>query len=315
MTKKRSIGTNTCPIVNVENLDVTFGTFNAVKNVSFSVSAGEIFGFLGANGAGKTTTIRVLCGLLPASHGNVYIDGVQFTKGRENLIKEKVGYMSQKFTLYDDLTIEENLQFTAALRKIDQSTYEQRKAELLNFINFDSDTLQIVADLPGGIKQEIALVASLLHDPKIIFLDEPTAGVSSVSRDRFWNLIKQLSNAGKTIFVTTHYMDEAENCHRIALMRSGELIALDTPQNLKANTYKQSIYSITPHDSNSRKYLTDHAQELFEMFAPYGLHYHAIIARNLDEKKTICDLQKYGAVTRILPSLEDVFIKLVEGDR
>ena len=302
-------------IVKVENLYVTFGTFNAVKNVSFSVSRGEIFGFLGANGAGKTTTIRVLCGLLPASRGNVYIDGVQFEKGHENLIKAKVGYMSQKFTLYDDLTIEENLRFTASLRRIDAATYSKRKTELLNFIDFNSDTSQIVADLPGGIKQEIALVASLLHDPKIIFLDEPTAGVSSVSRDRFWNLIKQLSQAGKTIFVTTHYMDEAENCHRIALMRSGELIALDTPQNLKITTYKRNIYSITPHDANSHKYFTDHAQELFEMFAPYGLHYHAIISNRLDETKTISDLQTYGTVTKILPSLEDVFIKLVEGDR
>ncbi len=303
------------PIVSVENLYVTFGKFHAVKNVSFSVTQGEIFGFLGANGAGKTTTIRVLCGLLPASQGKVTIDGVQFTKGMENLIKSKVGYMSQKFTLYDDLSIDENLQFAAALREINKEFYENRKAELLEFIGFDSDTSQIVAALPGGIKQEIALIASLLHDPKIIFLDEPTAGVSSVSRDRFWNLIKRLAKIGKTIFVTTHYMDEAENCHRIALMRSGELIALDTPTNLKKNTYKQSMYSITPNDNDARKYFIDHSNEFFAMFAPYGLHYHVIISEKLDEKKIIKEWQQYGAIKKILPSLEDVFIKLVEGDR
>ena len=302
-------------VVSVNNLYVTFGEFHAVKNVSFSVSRGEIFGFLGANGAGKTTTIRVLCGLLLASDGDVLIDGIRFAKGNENLIKQKVGYMSQKFTLYDDLSIEENLRFAAALRGIDDETYRSRKSGLLNFIDFKNDTSQSVSSLPGGIKQEIALTASLLHDPKIIFLDEPTAGVASVARDRFWHLIKQLAKAGKTIFVTTHYMDEAENCNRIALMRSGELIALDTPENLKKNTYKQNIYSITPDCAESRKYLSENSENLFDMFAPYGLHYHLIISEKLDEQKIINDLKKYGEIKKILPSLEDVFIKLVEGDR
>lgn len=306
---------NNLPIVKVERLYVTFGDFHAVKDVSFSVSGGEIFGFLGANGAGKTTTIRVLCGLLPASRGNVVIDGIQFTKGFENFIKSRVGYMSQKFTLYDDLSIEENLRFAAAIREIDNTTYTKRKTELLEFISFKSDTSQIVAALPGGIKQEIALAASLLHDPKIIFLDEPTAGVSSVSRNRFWNLIKCLAKNGKTIFVTTHYMDEAENCNRIALMRAGELIALDTPASLKKNAYKRDIYSITPRDAKARKYIVEHSEKLFAMFAPYGLHYHAIISENLDEEEIIKDLQQYGTIKKVPPSLEDVFIKLVEGER
>ncbi len=303
------------PIVKVNHLFVTFGKFYAVKDVSFSVDAGEVFGFLGANGAGKTTTIRVLCGLLPASSGEVFIDGIKFTVGREDLIKAKVGYMSQKFTLYDDLSIEENLQFAASLRKLDEKIYQQRRRRLLDFIGFDSDVNQMAADLPGGIKQEIALMASLLHDPKIIFLDEPTAGVSSVARDRFWSLIKQLSEAGKTVFVTTHYMDEAENCHRIALMRSGELIALDTPGNLKKNTYKQNIYSVTPNNADSRKFLQSNSEKFFSMFAPYGLHYHVIIAENLNESEVTKNLQQYGTVKKISPSLEDVFIKLVEGDR
>ena len=303
------------PIVEVNHLFVIFGKFHAVKDVSFSVGAGEVFGFLGANGAGKTTTIRVLCGLLQASSGEVVIDGVKFTAGKEDLIKAKVGYMSQKFTLYDDLSIEENLRFSASLRKLNEDIYQQRRRKLLDFIGFDSDMNQMAAELPGGIKQEIALMASLLHDPKIIFLDEPTAGVSSVARSRFWSLINQLSKSGKTVFVTTHYMDEAENCHRIALMRSGELIALDTPENLKKNTYKQNIYSITPNDVGARKFLQSNSEKFFSMFAPYGLHYHVIISENLNEREVTQNLLRYGSIEKISPSLEDVFIKLVEGDR
>ncbi len=302
-------------IVVVDDLCVRFGDFFAVKNVSFSVNQGEIFGFLGANGAGKTTTIRVLCGLLAATSGEVIIDGVKFVAGKEDIIKRKVGYMSQKFTLYDDLTIEENFQFSAALKQIDDNTYHARKTKLLNFIDFKNDTNQIVADLPGGIKQEIALTASLLHDPKIIFLDEPTAGVAPAARDRFWFLIKQLAKSRKTIFVTTHYMDEAENCDRIALMRSGELITLDTPENLKKNTYKKNIYLITVNNIQSRKYIEENAKSFFEMFSPYGLHYHAIISSDFDEKKIVEQLKPYCSLNIVSPSLEDVFIKLVEGDR
>ncbi|MDR3179741.1 MAG: ABC transporter ATP-binding protein [Holosporaceae bacterium] len=302
-------------VVVVENLNVMFGDFYAVKNVSFSVTRGEIFGFLGSNGAGKTTTIRVLCGLLPATSGDVVIDGVKFIAGSENLIKKKIGYVSQKFTLYDDLTIGENLELAAKLRNVTTDVYKERKKQLLEFIGFKNNNDQIVAGLPGGIKQEIALVAALLHDPKIIFLDEPTAGVAPVARDKFWNLIKKLSAAGKTIFVTTHYMDEAENCNRIALMRSGELIALDSPHNLKKITYQRSIYSLTARNAEARRYLVANASGLFDMFAPYGLHYHAIIADVFEEREILEHLEKYCSFQKIPPSLEDVFIKLLEEDR
>jgi ABC-2 type transport system ATP-binding protein len=301
--------------VEVENLNIKFGKFHAVRGVSFSVAEGEIFGFLGANGAGKTTTIRVLCGLLPATSGNVIIDGVKFSAGMENVVKRKVGYMSQKFTLYDDLTIEENFEFAARLRDINRDIYNDRRSRLLNFIDFQFDVSQIVANLPGGVKQEIALVAALLHDPKIIFLDEPTAGVAPVARSKFWRLIRELSNSGKTIFVTTHYMDEAENCDRVALMRSGELIALDSPDNLKRSTYDRSIYLLTVNSAESRRYIVDNSGDFFEMFAPYGLHYHAIISRTLNEEEALARLKQYCAIQEITASLEDVFIKLVEGDR
>ncbi|MDR1475775.1 MAG: ABC transporter ATP-binding protein [Holosporales bacterium] len=299
--------------VAVRGLNVKFGNFYAVKDVNFSVKSGEIFGFLGANGAGKTTTIRVLCGLVVPTSGEVMIDSEYFVKGKESQIKQKVGYMSQKFTLYDDLSIEENLDFTASLRKIPTEVYLSRKKELFEFIEFDKDPDIIVSDLPGGQKQEIALIASILHDPKIVFLDEPTAGVAPASRMRFWILVQKLSRAGKTIFVTTHYMDEAENCDRIALMRTGELIALDTTENLKKNTYQEQIYLLTPKDKRSQKILIDWSEEYFSMFEPYGQHFHAIVKDNVADDDVIRGISEICHIKKIEPSLEDVFVKLVEG--
>lgn len=294
-------------IVDVTHLSVRFGSFYAVKDVSFQVRRGEIFGFLGANGAGKTTTIRVLCGLLLASEGTVLIDGEKFVKGKENLIKQKVGYMSQHFTLYDTISIKENMDFAAALRHLDKDSYEHQRKKLLDFIGFKSDLSTIVKDLPGGIKQEIALCVSLLHDPLVIFLDEPTAGVAPSARYRFWQLIKNLAAAGKTVFVTTHYMDEAENCGRIALMRSGELIALDSPDALKRKTFDRQLYNLTPKTEHAR--LPD--KKLFDVLEPYGGHYHALIKQH--EAAVLKQLRPDFNIEKINPSLEDVFIRLVEG--
>ncbi|MGE5085814.1 MAG: ABC transporter ATP-binding protein [Bacillota bacterium] len=222
--------------VEAQNLSVKYGDFYAVRDVSFSVEKGEIFGFLGANGAGKTTTIRVLCGLLLPTEGVVQVAGVDVLRDPFE-VKKRVGYMSQKFTLYDDMTIAENLEFTASLRKMERGAFETQKERLLHFIKFRSDEHAMVRDLSGGIKQQVSLVSAILHDPEVIFLDEPTAGVSPAYRMRFWSLIRELAAVGKTVFVTTHYMDEAEQCGRIALMRDGGLIALDTPQQLKRNNF------------------------------------------------------------------------------
>ncbi|WP_413293797.1 ABC transporter ATP-binding protein [Bdellovibrio sp. HCB185ZH] len=222
--------------VEVNNLSVKFGDFYAVKNVSFSVEAGEIFGFLGANGAGKTTTIRVLCGLLIPSEGDAHVCEID-VRTDSIAVKKQVGYMSQKFTLYDDMTVAENLAFTASLRKIDDVKFKEQKQKLLEFIKFQRSEKTMVRDLPGGIKQQVSLIASVLHDPQVVFLDEPTAGVSPAFRQRFWGLIGDLASSGKTVFVTTHYMDEAEQCGRIALMKDGELIALDSPVNLKKHSF------------------------------------------------------------------------------
>ena len=296
-------------IVEVENLSVKFGDFYAVKNISFKVKKGEIFGFLGANGAGKTTTIRVLCGLLPASKGKVIIDGVEFVKGKENIIKQKVGYMSQHFTLYDDLSIKENMDFAAGIRKLAKDEYETRRQKLLEFIDFKQDLSTVVKDLPGGIKQEIALCQSLLHNPKLVFLDEPTAGVAPAARYRFWELIRTLAHQGKTIFFFFYYMDEAENCCRIALMRSGELIELDSPENLKAKTFKRQMYNFTPKAKDWQ--LPD--KKDFAIFEPYGQHYHVLFNDNADEEKLLKKLSTDFEIEKISPSLEDVFIRVVEG--
>lgn len=298
----------TAPIVDVQNLSVIFGDFFAVRDVSFRVAPGEIFGFLGANGAGKTTTIRVLCGLLPGSRGRVVIDGAEFVAGRENIIKQKVGYMSQRFTLYDGLSVKENFDFAAALRGLSREKYLDNRKRLLDFIGFKEDLNTVVKDLPGGIKQEVALCVSLLHDPKIVFLDEPTAGVAPVARNRFWKLIKELAADGKTVFVTTHYMDEAENCNRIALMRAGELIAVDSPANLKRDTFGDTLYNFTPRDNQVLQSDTD-----MEICEPYGRHWHVKFKDGVNVTGALKRYKKDFDIEKIQPSLEDVFIRLVEG--
>lgn len=298
-----------------ENLSVNFGDFYAVNDISFQVKRGEIFGFLGANGAGKTTTIRVLCGLIHPSVGKVNVGGIEFDNAlAEMQIKQKVGYMSQKFTLYNDLTVEDNLSFIASLRKIDNETYLKRRDYLLNFINFPRSLDSLVQDLPGGIKQQISLAASLLHEPEIIFLDEPTAGVTPAMRARFWDLINDLIKIGKTIFVTTHYMDEAEHCHRIALMRNGKIIAMDTPENLKKSTFTHGFYEFEALNKANISYV----QELknrseFVYFEPFGLRFHAAFGQNPEAELLKEQLKGHFKITQINPSLEDVFINMIEN--
>lgn len=300
--------------VNVIALSVKFGDFYAVNNLSFSVQSGEIFGFLGANGAGKTTTIRVLCGLLHPSLGEVFVGGLPFkTKADEMNIKRKVGYMSQKFTLYDDLTVEENFSFTASLRGLNKKNYRQRREFILNFISFDRPLKSFVKDLPGGIKQQVSLAAALLHDPEIIFLDEPTAGVTPAMRARFWSLIRDLAKLGKTVFITTHYLDEAEQCGRIALMKAGEMVALDTPESLKKLTFPEKMYELIPtgHLSYAKvQALKSHAY--FDFFEPYGLRFHVVFKKTAELASLKKTLGLDFTINEISPTLEDVFIKTVE---
>ncbi len=309
--------------VEVSNLIVSFDNFNAVNDISFSVRKGEIFGFLGANGAGKTTTIRVLCGLIPPTEGTVTVEGIHLdsselsdTSESQTLIdlKRKVGYMSQKFTLYDDLTVEENLAFAASLRSLTPSYYRERRNYLLDFISFEKYLNYLVKNLSGGIKQQVSLAASILHDPDIVFLDEPTAGVTPAMRERFWQLIRNLAERGKTLFVTTHYMDEAENCERIALMRDGKIVALDSPSRLKAKVFPDGLYdfeSSVPIDYAEVRAFSKRPE--IDYFEPFGLRFHATFKTKADADKIIQDHSPKFTIKKIKPSLEDVFIKIVEG--
>jgi ABC-2 type transport system ATP-binding protein len=301
------------PAVEVTNLTVKFGDFTAVDDISFSVRRGEVFGFLGANGAGKTTTIRVLCGLLPPTSGKVAVGGVGFDTG-EMAIKRKVGYMSQKFTLYNDLTVEENLAFIASLRKLDRETFLKRRDFILHFISFQRPLSSFVKDLPGGIKQQVSLAASMLHDPEIVFLDEPTAGVTPAARARFWALIRDLAAQDKTIFVTTHYMDEAEQCDRIALMRTGRIVALDTPTQLKKAVFPGQLYELDPRGKADYARLQELRRDPgFEYFEAYGLRFHAAFRSTPAAAQLQSRLDRDFHVRAIVPTLEDVFIRIVEG--
>lgn len=302
--------------MDVRDLSVRFGDFVAVDGVTFAVRRGETFGFLGANGAGKTTTIRVLCGLLVPSEGRARVAGVGFDGGQRSVtsIKSRVGYMSQKFTLYNDLTVEENLNFIAALRKLDRDVYVKRRQELFEFISFDRPLSAAVQDLSAGTKQQVSLAAALLHDPEIIFLDEPTAGVSPASRARFWSLIRRLSGQGKTVFVTTHYLDEAEQCDRIALMREGKLIALDTPEGLKQSAFPMPMLEFEPKGTLTYEEVSRLGKhEAFLFFEPYGLRFHASIRSEEAWEKARPLFEETFTIRRIKPSLEDVFIRTVEG--
>jgi len=303
----------TDPVVETRDLTVRFDGFTAVDRVSLAVGRGEIFGFLGANGAGKTTTIRVLCGLLPPSSGTVRVAGAGFADG-ERAIKSKVGYMSQRFSLYEDLTVGENLEFIASLRKLDDDVYLRRRRELFDFISFDRDPRTLVRDLPGGVKQQVALVAALLHDPEIVFLDEPTAGVTPAGRDRFWRLIRTLAERGKTVFVTTHYMDEAEQCGRIALMRDGRILLSDSPAGLKRTLFPTAVFEFESKDPISFSQMSAlQSHEAFSFFEPYGLRFHAAIKDVDSWRRARPQLEQRFRIQPIEPSLEDVFIRAVEG--
>jgi ABC-2 type transport system ATP-binding protein len=299
--------------VEVRGLVVRYGGFTAVDHVSFTVGRGEIFGFLGANGAGKTTTMRVLCGLLPPTEGFVRVAGAGYEQG-ERAIKRKVGYMSQKFTLYDDLTVGENLDFIASLRKLEAGYYARRRAELLDLISFKKGLDAVVRELSGGTKQQVSLAAALLHDPEIVFLDEPTAGVTPAGRDRFWKLIQLVAGRGKTVFVTTHYMDEAEQCGRIALMREGKLIASDSPAGLKKSVFPEQVFEFDPIGSLGSAELAAFAKhEAFSFFESYGPRFHAAAASPEAWASWAPRLGKIFRIRPIAPSLEDVFIRVVEA--
>ncbi|PNQ74610.1 ABC transporter [Hanstruepera neustonica] len=221
-------------VIEVENLSKLFGDFAAVNSISFHVKAGEIFGFLGANGAGKTTAIKMLIGISSPTSGKATIAGFDVYKEAES-IKKNIGYMSQKFALYDDLTVKENITFFGGIYGLSKKQIDRKRCELVDELGLQEVANSLVSSLPLGWKQKLAFSVSLLHDPKIVFLDEPTGGVDPITRRQFWEMIYKAAHNGTTIFVTTHYMDEAEYCDRVSIMVNGKIEALDTPKKLKAH--------------------------------------------------------------------------------
>ncbi len=219
-------------VIQVEDLSKMFGDFAAVNSISFHVKAGEIFGFLGANGAGKTTAMKMLIGISSPTSGKATVAGFDVYKEAES-IKKNIGYMSQKFALYDDLTVKENITFFGGIYGLSKKQIEQKRCELVEELGLQEVTNSLVASLPLGWKQKLAFSVSLLHEPKIVFLDEPTGGVDPITRRQFWEMIYKAAHNGTTIFVTTHYMDEAEYCDRVSIMVNGKIEALDSPKKLK----------------------------------------------------------------------------------
>ena len=301
--------------VSVEKLEKKFGQFVAVNRIDFQVQGGEIFGFLGPNGAGKSTTIRMLCGIISPTSGSGQVGGFDIIK-EQSKIKENIGYMSQKFSLYDDLTVEENINFYSGIYKIPHQEKKERFQATIRTAGLEGMESALTSTLAGGWKQRLALWCALLHKPRIIFLDEPTSGVDPLTRANFWAVIKELAGQGVTVFVTTHYMDEAENCNRMVLIYHGTIIAQGSPEEMKTKCMKDEVLEITL--VNSQDWLAKIGKiEGVKEAALFGANIHAVVH---DSSKAMPAIKEYLSkenagdfnVSKILPSLEDVFVSSIE---
>jgi len=303
--------------VDVENLFKTFGHFVAVDHINFRVKEGEIFGFLGPNGSGKSTTIRMLCGLLMPTSGKGKVVGFDLIKEPEK-IKRVIGYMSQRFSLYEDLTVVENLHFFGGIYGLSGASQKEREDQVLKMAGLEELRDRMTRTLAVGWKQRLALGCAILHQPSLLFLDEPTSGVDPISRRSFWSLIQQMGEEGVTTFVTTHYMDEAEYCDRLALIYQGKIIALGTPSELKLQTLTQGVMEVECDPLILALDLLKKEPWIYET-AVFGNSLHVIGKEGVDSEKAITDLfQRQGILLRrmdwIRPSLEDVFVSLIERE-
>jgi ABC-2 type transport system ATP-binding protein len=304
-------------VVEVEDLVRKFDNFVAVDHIRFQVEKGEIFGFLGPNGAGKSTTIRILCGLLLPTSGKGKVAGFDIMKEPEK-IKRAIGYMSQKFSLYDDLTVVENLHFFGGIYGLSGSLQKTRENEVLEMIDLQDSRDRITQTLAVGSKQRLALGCAILHNPSILFLDEPTSGVDPISRRNFWGLIQRMGEKGVTTFVTTHYMDEAEYCGRLALIYQGRIIALGTPSGLKAEGLSRGVLEVECDPLIPALDLLKKESWVSES-AVFGDALHVIGKENVDLEREVNTLfQKHGILLKrmgtIRPSLEDVFVSLIDRE-
>ncbi len=302
--------------VSVNELTKRFGKFTAVDRVSFDVRRGEVFGFLGPNGAGKSTTIRMLCGILSPSSGGGLVAGFDIARQSE-LIKANIGYMSQKFSLYEDLTVEENINFYGGIYRLSGERLSRRRQWVIEMSGLTEHRRSRTASLAAGWKQRLALGCAILHEPPIVFLDEPTSGVDPISRRQFWDLIYHLAASGVTVFVTTHYMDEAEYCDRIGLIYRGRLIAAGTPAQLKHDLMREDVLEVNcdrPQDALARIERIDGVKEA----AMFGRSLHVVAADGQAVAGRLAELLPADGfavheIQKIAPSLEDVFISLIEA--
>jgi ABC-2 type transport system ATP-binding protein len=303
--------------VEVEDLVKIFGDFIAVDHIRFQVEKGEIFGFLGPNGAGKSTTIRMLCGLLIPTSGKGKVAGFDLMTESEK-IKQVIGYMSQKFSLYDDLTVIENLHFFGGTYGLWGPQQREREDTVLQMIDLADHRDRTTRTLPVGWKQRLALGCSILHEPSILFLDEPTSGVDPISRRHFWSLIQQMGERDVTTFVTTHYMDEAEYCGRLALIYQGKIIALGTPSELKIKTLSQGLLEVECDPLGPALDLLKNEPWVSEV-AMFGDSLHVIGREGVDLEQEVSQALgkqkiRLKRTSRIRPSLEDVFVSLIQKE-
>lgn len=297
----------------IEGLVKRFGDFVAVDHISLETRKGEIFGFLGPNGAGKSTTIRMLCGLLTPTSGKALVAG--YDVGREpESVRQNIGYMSQKFSLYNDLKVIENLRLFAGLYSVPADKLQERIGWALEMANLTGQENLITGTLPGGWKQRLALGCAVLHQPPIVFLDEPTSGVDPISRRQFWDLIYQMAHEGVTIFVTTHYMEEAEYCNRLALIYRGKMVALGTPSELKQNSMKGELLLVECEPLGPAVEALQNAPGILDA-AVFGNAIHLVVpeaAKAIPQVKDFLTSKeiKIGRIEKIRPTLEDVFVSL-----
>jgi len=301
--------------IQVEHLTRRFGRFTAVNDLSFDVKRGEVFGFLGANGAGKSTTIRMLCGLLTPTSGRAFVDGIDVGRDPER-VKRRIGYMSQRFSLYELLTVDQNIRFYGGLYGLDRARLEARRAFVLRLAGLQGREAELARNLSGGWRQRLALGCALLHEPSLLFLDEPTGGVDPVSRRDFWRLIDDLSRAGTTVLVTTHYLDEAERCDRVAIIHAGRLAALGTTAALKTRFSDRPILEIRSTDPVAAMTALDRMPSI-EKTSLFGTAVHAVLREGSIPPDQIASQLAGAGVTvaslsPVVPSLEDVFLDVVD---
>jgi len=300
----------------VKDLTRRFGDFVAVDQLTFDVRPGEIFGFLGSNGAGKSTTIRMLCGLLAPTSGTAFVDGVDVSRDPEG-VKRRIGYMSQRFSLYERLTVDQNIRFFGGIYGLDRARLERRRRFVIEMAGLQGREHTRAGDLAGGWRQRLGLGCAILHEPPIVFLDEPTGGVDPLSRRQFWDLIDQLSTSGVTVLVTTHYLDEAEHCHRLAVIHAGRLAAIGSTEELKHVFAGRSILEIHAANPIEAMRLLDQMPAV-EKTSVFGTAVHAVLktdagdaARGLRGRLDAAGIQ-VTSIASVQPSLEDVFLELVE---